>query len=76
MSLRQPIVAWPEESLRDAAERMLAAGVGRLPVVLPDVPDRVVGMLSRSDVFKALARRAEEEHRRERLLGRKGNQAA
>jgi chloride channel protein, CIC family len=76
MGSRPPIVAWPEESLRDAAERMLAAGVGRLPVVLADAPDRVIGMLSRSDVFKALARRAEEEHRRERLLGRKGSQAA
>ena len=69
MNARHAIVAWPEESLREAAERMLAAGVGRLPVVLAEAPDRVVGILSRSDVFKALARRAEEEHCRERLLG-------
>jgi CBS domain-containing protein len=74
MGPRPPIVAWPEESLRAGAERMLAAGVGRLPVVLPEAPDRVVGLLSRSDVFKALARRAEEENRRERLLGRNGDQ--
>src|SRR5437867_10583275 len=69
MSTRPVIVAWPDEPLRDAAERMLQAGVGRLPVVLPEVPDRVVGILSRSDVLKALGQRAEEEHRRERLLG-------
>jgi H+/Cl- antiporter ClcA len=64
-----PLVTWPEESLRDAAERMLAAGVGRLPVVAPQAPDRLVGLLSRSDVLKALARRSEEENYRERLLG-------
>jgi H+/Cl- antiporter ClcA/CBS domain-containing protein len=69
MNGRPPVVAWPEESLRDAAERMLQASVGRLPVVLPELPDRVVGLLSRSDVLKALAHRAEEEKRRERLLG-------
>jgi H+/Cl- antiporter ClcA/CBS domain-containing protein len=64
-----PVVAWPEEPLREAAERMLSAGVGRLPVVAPEAPDRLVGLVSRSDVLKALARRVEEENRRERLLG-------
>jgi H+/Cl- antiporter ClcA len=76
MSSQPPIVAWPDEPLRDAAERMLQAGVGRLPVVLPETPDRVVGILSRSDVFKALRQRAEEEHRRERLLGGSRRRAA
>ena len=70
------MVALAEESLREAAERMLAAGVGRLPVVLPGQADRLVGMLSRSDVFKALARRAEDENRRERLLGGTQNEHA
>jgi H+/Cl- antiporter ClcA len=68
MSPRAPVVAYPDESLREAAERMLEAGVGRLPVVAPEMPDRIVGILSRSDVLKALARRAEEEHKRERLI--------
>ena len=69
MSVRQTVVAWPDEPLRNAAERMLTAGVGRLPVVLREQPTRMVGILSRSDVFKALARRADDETRRERLLG-------
>jgi H+/Cl- antiporter ClcA len=69
MGRRGLVVTWPEEPLRDAADRMLAAGVGRLPVVAPEAPDRLVGLLSRSDVLKALARRVEDEHRRERLLG-------
>jgi len=76
MGSRAPIVALPDERLRDAAERMLAAGVGRLPVVTAAASDRVVGMLSRSDVLKALARRAEEEHHRERLLGKPWDAAA
>ncbi len=73
---RPPIVAWPEELLRDAAERMLSAGVGRLPVVAPQAPDRLVGLLSRSDVLKALARRAEEENDREGVLGGPATKAA
>jgi CBS domain-containing protein len=68
MSAGPIIAAHPDDSLRDTAERMLQAGVGRLPVVLPESPERIVGILSRSDVLRALARRAEEEHRRERLL--------
>ena len=68
MSPRSAIAAYPEESVREAAERMLQAGVGRLPVVSADSPGRVVGILSRSDVLKALARRAEDEHKRERLM--------
>jgi H+/Cl- antiporter ClcA len=51
-----PIVARPDEPLRDAAERMLSAGIGRLPVVVPDAPDRVIGWLSRNDILKALKR--------------------
>jgi H+/Cl- antiporter ClcA/predicted transcriptional regulator len=77
LGTRPVVVTWPEEPLREAADRMLAAGVGRLPVVVPEAPDRVVGLLSRSDVLKALARRAEEENRRERLLDPpSGHQAA
>ena len=68
MSTRPVIVAWPDEPLRLAAEHMLQAGVGRLPVVLPDQPERVVGILTRGDVLKALAQRAEDENKRERLI--------
>jgi CBS domain-containing protein len=63
MSTRPPIVAFPEESLRQAAKRMLMAGIGRLPVVRPESPDKVVGILTRSDVLKALAQPAEKSER-------------
>ena len=53
----------------ELAERMAQAGVGRLPVVAPDDPDQVIGMVTRSDLLKARARCAEEEGRRERFLG-------
>jgi len=66
---RQPITVFPWESCRTAAERMAAAGVGRLPVVDPDAPRRVVGMLTRSDLLKPRARMVEEEVVRERFFG-------
>jgi H+/Cl- antiporter ClcA len=56
LSAAAPLVARPDEPLRDAADRMLSAGVGRLPVVAPEAPDRVVGWLSRGDILKALKR--------------------
>jgi H+/Cl- antiporter ClcA/CBS domain-containing protein len=65
---RKPVVAMPWESCRTAAERMAQEGVGRLPVVSPDDPMRVVGIVSRSDLLKARARTLEEESRRERFL--------
>jgi H+/Cl- antiporter ClcA len=68
MSSNPLLVAYPDEPLRDAAERMLLSGVGRLPVVSPKKPDRLVGLVARGDLLKALARRGEEEHRRERVL--------
>jgi H+/Cl- antiporter ClcA/CBS domain-containing protein len=68
MSTRPVVVAWAEESVRRAAERMIVASVGRLPVVAANDASRIVGILSRSDVLKALARRHDEECRAERLL--------
>jgi CBS domain-containing protein len=66
---RQPITAYPWESCRTAAERMAQAGVGRLPVVSPDNPDKLVGLITRSDLLKGRARYVEEEAKRERFIG-------
>ncbi len=65
---RDPVTAYPWESCRTAAERMAQAGVGRLPVVSPDDPRKVVGIVTRSDLLKARARLLEEESRRESFL--------
>jgi H+/Cl- antiporter ClcA/predicted transcriptional regulator len=61
-------VTHPNEGLRQAAQRMIGSGLGRLPVVDPAEPGRLLGILSHRDVLKALARRLEEEHRRERFF--------
>ncbi len=66
---RAPIVAYPWESCRTAAERMAQAGVGRLPVVSPDHSNRLVGIITRSDLLKPRARNVEEEMMRQRFLG-------
>jgi chloride channel protein, CIC family len=51
-----------------AAERIAENGVGRLPVVSPEDPGKVIGIVTRSDLLKPRAKSAEEETLRERLL--------
>ena len=53
------IVSFDDASLRDAVDQMARAGVGRLPVVTR-VGRRLVGIVSRSDVIAAEARRLAE----------------
>jgi CBS domain-containing protein len=65
---REPITVFPHESCRIAAERMAQVGVGRLPVLSPDNPRQVIGMVTRSDLLKPRARDVEEEAKRERFL--------
>jgi H+/Cl- antiporter ClcA len=64
-----PIVAFPWESCRTAAERMAEVGVGRLAVVSPNDPKKVVGIVTRSDLLKPRAQQVEEEGKRERFFG-------
>lgn len=59
------IVTYPDETLHDAAARMLRAGVGRLPVVERHDPRKLVGYLGRAGILAARLRRLEEEHVRE-----------
>src|SRR5262249_4558255 len=68
-----PIVAFADESCRTAAERLATGGragrgVGSRRLVPRADPDRLVGMVTRSDLLKARERWLELEHRRERLL--------
>lgn len=66
----QLIVAFPEEPLQIALERMLEHGVGRLPVVDPAKPDRIVGYLGRAAILSARMKVYREERIREPgLLG-------
>ena len=63
---REPIVAYPDELIRDAVDRMLQNGIGRLPVVDRGEPRRLVGYLGRSGVLAARRRLLDEESVRER----------
>jgi CBS domain-containing protein len=62
---RDPLVAFPDESLRAAVDRMLRAGVGRLPVVAREDPKHLVGYLGRTGVLEARQRQLIEEETRE-----------
>ena len=59
------VVTHPREQLRVAIAKMLSNEVGRLPVVDPDHPERVVGYLGRASIVSARQRQHEEEHHRE-----------
>jgi len=57
---RPPAVAFDSSSLREAADLMVTEGIGRLPVVATTAPTRVIGILTRSDLLSAHARRLSE----------------
>jgi H+/Cl- antiporter ClcA/CBS domain-containing protein len=60
------VVAFPDETLRSATDRMLARNVGRLAVVSREDPKRVVGYLGRADILAARQPHYEQELHRER----------
>jgi len=60
--IRRPLaVVFEDSSLREAADHMVREGVGRLPVVKRDAPRTVIGIITRSDLLAAHARRLENE---------------
>jgi CBS domain-containing protein len=61
---RPPAVAFDNSSLREAADLMVNEGVGRLPVVSRAEPTKVIGILTRSDLLSAHARRIDENVQR------------
>jgi len=60
------VVTYPEEPLHDALTKMLSRNVGRLPVVDPNNPRRLVGYLGRAAILSARLRLHDEEHIRQR----------
>ncbi|QNK03959.1 chloride channel protein [Dyella telluris] len=67
---RPPIVVREDHTLREAADHMVEADVGRLVVVGKD-GRRMVGIITRGDLLKAHARRLREAHETSRHLGAK-----
>ena len=48
-----PPVCYPDDTLTEVAEKFRLADVGRLPVVAPDDPGTVLGVISHTDVLGA-----------------------
>ncbi len=66
---RPPVVVTPAHTLRQAAEdHMAVENVGRLLVVDPADPTRMLGMLTRGDVISAHTRRLRESVRMRRQI--------
>ncbi len=61
----ETVVAFPDESLQIALERMLAHGIGRLPVVQRADPTRIAGYLGRAAILSARMKVYQEEQVRE-----------
>jgi len=66
------VYAYPDDSLQIALEKMVMRDIGHLPVLDPENPSRLVGMLDRECVFErykgVLSEEVSEETLRERLL--------
>ncbi len=65
---RPPAVAFEDSTLREAADHMVREGVGRLPVVTRETPNRVTGIISRSDLLAAHQQRLRAAHRVEHSI--------
>ena len=59
---RGAVVVYEDNTLREAADHMVRAGVGRLPVVAREAPRVVVGIVSRSDLLSAHEDRLDAAH--------------
>ena len=64
-SSQNVVVTYPDETLHDAAAKMLRCNIGRLPVVDRSDDRQVVGYLGRPGIMAARLRRLDEEHVRE-----------
>jgi chloride channel protein, CIC family len=62
---RELIVAFPDETISEASDKMLQNNIGRLPVVERSNPRKLIGYLGRQGVMAARLRRLHEEHVRE-----------
>lgn len=61
----EPMVAFPNETVRAALVRMLNNDIGRLPVVDPEQPSRVTGYLSRANIMAGYMNHLRDESEEE-----------
>ncbi len=60
---RDPIAVYPYQSAKQAMDTMYNNGIGRLPVVSPANPEKVEGIITRTDVIRAYERESQKERR-------------
>ena len=65
---RAPVIVGKDHSLREAADRMVDADIGRLVVVDGAAPGHMIGFLTRGDLLAAHARRLREAREPVRTL--------
>ncbi len=66
--MRLPVVGYPDETLRQASERMAASRVGVLPVVDRANPTELLGLVSQFDLLRARDRLLTEERHRQQVI--------
>ncbi|HUY77645.1 MAG TPA: chloride channel protein [Ktedonobacterales bacterium] len=62
------VVAYPDETLRTVAARMVTTESWRLPVVARNNQQRLLGFISQRELLRSRGRLLEEERHRERVL--------
>lgn len=65
---RAPVVVLETATVREAIDMMVTAGVGRLPLVTLEQPDRVTGIVTRSDLLEIYGERLHASRRLKRTL--------
>jgi H+/Cl- antiporter ClcA/CBS domain-containing protein len=68
LTRRNVVTAYPDESLREVAERMSLHRIGVMPVVERREPDVLRGLITQFDLLKARDRNLQEERHREQVL--------
>lgn len=68
IAISNPVVAFPNESLRTVANRMAEVNLNRLPVMDEQDPHKLVGIISLEHLLRARIRNLQEERTKERIL--------
>ncbi len=63
---RDLVVAYPDETVREAVTKLLRRGIGRLPVVSRDDPTKLVGYIGRTHIMSARMKYFRSEYARDR----------
>ncbi|MGH9103225.1 MAG: chloride channel protein [Acidimicrobiales bacterium] len=62
------LVTYPDETLQAVADQMASSGVGVIPVVSREAPDRLDGLVTQFELLRGRQKLLEEERRAERVL--------